>query len=304
MRFGLIGLGRMGAGVAKNALDHGHEVVGVDPQAAQALAADGLEPADGLEDLARRLEPPRTIVLWVPHGDPTEEVCRALRPLLDAGDLVVDGGNSHWEDSKRRHAFFAETDVAFLDVGTSGGVSGAREGACFMAGGDADAFARIEPLLTDLAVDPRGVVHAGPPGAGHFAKLIHNGIEFGMIQAIAEGVEMLERSEFPLDLPALFDNWMHGSVIRSWLVELMGQALAENPGRADLSTYVEDTDEVKWVLEWAMREDIPTPVTADAQQLLMQYRDLESPQAKAVALLRHGFGGHPVHRRGDEPPRG
>jgi 6-phosphogluconate dehydrogenase len=303
MRFGLVGLGRMGAGVALNAIDHGHEVVGVDPHAPPALAEQGLEMADDLEDLVRRLAAPRIVVLWVPHGDPTEEVCRALQPLLAEGDLVVDGGNSHWEDSKRRHAFFAERGVQFLDVGTSGGVSGARDGACFMAGGEPEAFARIEPLLVDLAVDPQGVVHAGPPGAGHFVKLIHNAIEFGMVQAIGEGVEMLERSEFPLDLPALFENWMHGSVIRSWLVDLMGKALAEHPDRSGLSTYVEDTQEVKWVLEWAMNADIPTPVTADSQQMLMQYRDLDWPQAKAVALLRHGYGGHPVHERGDPPPR-
>jgi len=210
-------------------------------------------------------------------------------------DVVVDGGNSHWEDSRRRHAEFAERRIRFLDMGTSGGVWGARHGACFMAGGDPEAYALVAPLLIDLAYDERAVQFVGAPGTGHFVKLVHNAIEFGMVQAIAEGVELLERSGFSPDLPAVFENWNHGSVIRSWLVELMRDALQEHPDLDRLSTYVEDTGEVKWVLEWAMRRDIPSPVISDSQQALMAYRDLDWPAAKAVALLRHGYGGHPVH---------
>jgi len=153
----------------------------------------------------------------------------------------------------------------------------------------------VEPILRDLAVDPEGVIYAGSTGSGHFTKLVHNAIEFGMVQAIAEGVELLQRSEFSLDLPALFTNWNHGSVIRSWLVELMADALRDNPDFGRLSTYVEDTQEVKWVLSWALDRDIPTPVISDAQAALMEYRDTDWPAAKAVALLRHGYGGHPVH---------
>jgi 6-phosphogluconate dehydrogenase len=153
----------------------------------------------------------------------------------------------------------------------------------------------VEPLLRDLAFDERAALLAGGPGAGHFAKLIHNAIEFGMVQAIAEGVEMLERSEFEFDLPALFDNWAHGSVIRSWLVELMRDSLSDAPDLEQLATYVEDTGEVKWVLEWALDNDVPSPVVSESQQALMTYRDLRWPAAKAVALLRHAFGGHPVH---------
>jgi 6-phosphogluconate dehydrogenase len=227
-------------------------------------------------------------------------MCEALRDLLAAGDVIVDGGNSHWEDSRRRHADFSRKEIRFLDLGTSGGIHGARHGACFMAGGDADAYALVEPLLKDLAWDDRAVLLVGEPGAGHFSKLIHNAIEFGMVQAIAEGVELLERSEFTLDLAALFDNWAHGSVIRSWLVELMRDALRHNPRLEHLSTYVEDTGEVKWVLEWALERDIPSPVIADSQQALITYRDLEWPAAKAVALLRHGFGGHPVHHADEQ----
>jgi 6-phosphogluconate dehydrogenase len=299
MKIGIVGLGRMGANLARHAIEQGHQVVGYNrgEAATSALAQQGLEPAWSIADLVSRLAPPRIIFIYVPHGAPTEQVVRDLRPLLAPGDIVVDGGNSHWEDSKRRHAFLAEAGIRFLDIGTSGGIHGARTGACFMVGGDRAAYDVVKPILVDLAVDAEGVVYAGAPGAGHFVKLIHNAIEFGMVQAIAEGVEMLQRSEFALDLPTLFTNWMHGSVIRSWLVELMGNALREHPDFSDLSTYVEDTEEVKWVLHWAIERDIPTPVTSDAQQALMNYRDLSWPTAKAVALLRNQYGGHPVHTR-------
>lgn len=169
-----------------------------------------------------------------------------------------------------------------------------------MAGGDPEGYARVEPLLADLAFDERAKLLVGGPGAGHFAKLIHNAIEFGMVQAIAEGVEMIERSEFGFDQAALFDNWAHGSVIRSWLVELMRDSLSEHQDLDRLSTYVEDTGEVKWVLEWALERDIPSPVVSESQQALMSYRDVRWPAAKAVALLRHAFGGHPVHTQDEQ----
>jgi 6-phosphogluconate dehydrogenase len=288
----------MGANLARAAIENGHEIVGYDrdQQVMTELAREGIEPATSPSDLVGRLAPPRVVMLYLPHGSPTEQACEELLGLLAPGDVAVDGGNSHWEDSKRRHAAFAREQIRFLDVGTSGGLRGARHGACFMAGGDEDAYSVVEPVLQDLAFDERGTLFLGPSGSGHFAKLIHNAIEFGMVQAIAEGVEMLGRSEFTLDLPALFDNWAHGSVIRSWLIELMRDALQENPDFGHLSTYVEDTGEVKWVLEWALERDIPSPVVSDSQQALMSYRDLDSATAKAVALLRHGFGGHPVHR--------
>jgi 6-phosphogluconate dehydrogenase len=243
------------------------------------------------------------VLVYVPHGEPTEQVCEQLRDLVSADDVVVDGGNSHWEDSRRRHAEFALEDIRFLDIGTSGGLPGARHGACFMAGGERDTYDRIRPLLLDLAFDERAVLFAGPPGAGHFVKLIHNAIEFGMVEAIAEGAEMLMRAEYSLDLPAVFDNWSHGSVIRSWLVELMRDGLRMSRDPQHLSTYVEDTGEVKWVLSWALERDIPSLVISDSQQALMSYRDLDSPSAKAVALLRHGYGGHPVHARSEQLAR-
>jgi 6-phosphogluconate dehydrogenase len=302
MKFGIVGLGRMGGNLARAAMDQGHEVVGynLDADATSELAAEGLDPAWTMGDLAAKLEPPRIVFVYVPHGRPTDEVCGELADLFGPGDIVVDGGNSHWEDSRRRHAEMAARGIRFVDMGTSGGVRGARHGACFMAGGDEVGYRAIEPLLKDLAVDELGALFVGEPGSGHFVKLIHNAIEFGMVQAIAEGMEMLDRSDYTLDLPAVFENWNHGSVIRSWLVELMHDALRDGPDVAELSTYVEDTGEVKWVLDWALREDIPSPVISDSQQALMAYRDLDWPAAKAVALLRHGYGGHPVHRKAEQ----
>lgn len=305
MKFGIVGLGRMGANLARLALEKGHQVVGFNRSEAVTweLASEGLEPAGSIQELISRLSPPRITLIYVPHGEATESVCRMLRPALQSGDVVADGGNSHWADSQRRHAFFAEAGVRFLDVGTSGGVSGARHGACFMVGGEREAYQTVAPILKTLAADEEGTVFVGPPGSGHFVKLVHNAIEFGMVQAIAEGVELLQGSGYDLDLVGVFNNWMHGSVIRSWLVELMGSALREYADFGELSTYVEDTGEVKWVLDWALERDIPTPVVAMAQQALIQYRDLDWPAAKAVALLRNQYGGHPVHRA-SEPGRG
>ncbi len=298
MQFGIIGLGRMGGNLARHAVDKGHEAVGYDPDAAarKELEQDGVQTVATVGHLVRALSEPRVVLIYVPHGDPTEKVCQELHPLLARGDIVLDGGNSKWIDSQRRHGFFAEAGVRFLDAGTSGGVTGARHGACFMVGGDQEAYAVVAPLLRDLAVDAEGVCHVGAPGSGHFVKLIHNAIEFGMVQAIGEGVELLMRSEYQLDLPALFNNWMHGSVIRSWLVELMGKALGEYRDFNRLSTYVEDTGEVKWVLNWAMGQDVPTPVISAAQTALMLDRDLREPSAVAVALLRNQYGGHPIHQ--------
>ena len=297
MQFGIIGLGRMGGSFASHAVEKGHEVVGFDPGAPNRhdLQREGVVIAASIADLVSRLSRPRLVMIYVPHGDPTESVCRALRPQLSEADIVIDGGNSRWTDSERRHGFFQEAGVRFLDIGTSGGVTGARHGACFMAGGEREAFEAVAPLLRDLAIDDQAVYYAGAPGCGHFAKLVHNAIEFGMVQAIGEGVEVLMRSGYELDLPGLFNNWMHGSVIRSWLVELMGNALRENRNFGGLSTYVEDTGEVKWLLNWAMDADVPTPVIAAAQTALMLDRDLHEPSAIAVALLRHQYGGHPIH---------
>ena len=299
MRFGIVGLGRIGAGLARQALKKGHQVVGYNrsPESTHELAKEGLEPALSPDELGRKLDPPRVILIYVPHGKPTDEVVTGLKSHLAKGDVVIDGGNSHWNDSVRRYEALKAAGIRFLDVGTSGGVEGARRGACFMVGGDADAYAKAEPLLRALAV-PEGVVHAGPAGAGHFVKLIHNAIEFGMLQAIGEGVDLLVRSDYHLDLPALFHNWAHGSVIRGWLVELMDRGLREHK-LDELSSYVEDTREVKWAVEYALEKEAWIPVIAQSELALYRYRDSDSVAAKAVALLRHGFGEHPLHKKSD-----
>lgn len=302
MRFGIVGLGRMGSNLALHAAEKGHDVIAFDrgQDARDRMIAAGLATTSSLEELISALASPRIVFIYVPHGDATEQVVKALQSILVSGDIIVDGGNSHWMDARRRHEIFARGGVRFLDVGTSGGVTGARHGACFMAGGDRDAFDTIAPILRDLAVDDGGVLYAGGPGAGHFVKLVHNAIEFGMVQSIAEGVELLKRSDYELDLPALLDNWQHGSVVRSWLVELMAKALRTETDFKELSTYVEDTGEVKWVINWAFDRDIPAPAITASQTELMRDRDADTVTAKAVALLRNQYGGHPVHHVGED----
>jgi 6-phosphogluconate dehydrogenase len=297
MKFGVVGLGRMGGNLALHAVEKGHEVIGFDAGGAPApVTAAGVRSVSSLPELAAALPAPRVVLVYVPHGPVTEQVVHDLGNALSHDDILVDGGNSHWRDSARHALELKGRGIRFLDVGTSGGVEGAQGGACFMAGGDPEAFRIVAPILRDLAV-PEGVAHVGPAGAGHFAKLIHNAIEFGMVQAIGEGVELLTRSEYDYDLPALFHNWAHGSVIRGWLVELMEKGLRENPDLGALSAYVEDTREVKWAVEYALDKEVWIPVIAESEMAFYKYRDADSVTAKIVAILRHGYGGHPIHRK-------
>ena len=316
MRFAIVGLGRMGLSLGQLAVQRGHEVVAWDPdESARRSAGDaGLTPVAALEDVPAALRAPRVVLMWVPHGGPVDDNLEQLLPGLQPGDVVADCGNSFWEDSKARHDRVAKTGVHFLDIGTSGGISDAPgwDGASFMAGGPREGFDVVAPLLEDMAVDDEAVHYVGPSPSGHFVKLVHNAIEFGMVQAIAEGVEMLRGFDEDLDLPALFEHWNHGTVIRSWLIELMGKGLTDGgiglsadmpPDPSRMSTYVEDTDEVKWVVKWAIDHDIPVPVTGMSQQMLMAYRDLDWPAAKSVALLRNQYGGHPIRRADEQPGR-
>ncbi len=316
MKFGIVGLGRMGLSLGELAAKRGHEVIAWDPDesARESAAKAGLHSVDRLEDVPGELSTPRVVLMWVPHGKPVDANLDTLLPGLEAGDVVADCGNSFWEESKERHDRVSDSGVHFLDIGTSGGISDAPgwDGAAFMAGGPRDGFDIVSPLLEDMAVDKRAVHYVGPSPTGHFVRLVHNAIEFGMVQAIAEGVEMLRGFHEDIDLPALFEHWNHGTVIRSWLVELMGKGLTDGgiglsdgmpPDPSQMSTYVEDTDEVKWVVKWAIDHDIPVPVTGMSQQMLMAYRDMNWPAAKSVALLRNQYGGHSIHRADEDEER-
>lgn len=292
--FAIVGLGNIGGNLAIQARERGLGVVGYDPRPpADDVAAAGVQCVHTLHELAGVLAPPRIVFLYVPAGAAVDDVLATLRTVLEPGDLVVDGGNSYWRDSLARHRQLTEQGLEFVDLGTSGGLAGARNGACFMAGGEARAVARIEPILRALAVEG-GFVHAGPPGAGHFVKLVHNGIEFGMLQAIGEGFDLLEHHQDALPVGDILQAWRHGSVIRSWLVDLLAEQYQARGGLGDVPGYVEDTGEVNWLVEDALRMEVPVPVIAQAVMQLLQSRDDERGWARAVAAMRHGFGNHPI----------
>jgi 6-phosphogluconate dehydrogenase len=289
----IVGLGRMGAGLALQGMERGYRVAGYDVGDVPAeLRQAGLIELAELDDIRGALSPPRAVLLYVPAGSVVDELLDRLGDVLEPDDLVVDGGNSYWGDSIRRHARLRDRGVRFCDLGTSGGISGARHGACFMIGGEREAVERVEPLLLELAVEG-GYVHAGPPGAGHFTKLVHNGIEFGILQAIAEGVDLLEHYRDELDVAEVLRCWRRGSVIRSWLVDLMEEGYRERGGLAEVPSYVEDTGEVNWLVDDAMQMEVPVPVIAQAVMQLMASRDDDRDASRAIALMRHAFGGHP-----------
>lgn len=291
--FAVIGLGRMGGGLALQARERNLRVVGYDPQGShEDLARAGVVVSRDLAELRDLLSPPRVVFLYVPAGAAVDGLIDQLGPQLEPGDVIADGGNSYWGDSIRRHQRLEPRGLSWVDVGTSGGVEGARRGACFMVGGEPAAVARIEPILRELAV-PGGYAYAGPPGSGHFAKLVHNGIEFGMLQALGEGLDLLERFHEKLDIPAVLESWRHGSVIRGWLIDLLREGYASEGGLAKIPPHVEDTGEVNWLIADALRMEVPIPVISQSVQQLIASRDEHKNWARAVAILRHGFGGHP-----------
>ena len=297
MKFGIIGLGRIGGNFSLQAIEKGHHVVGhsISKKELENFSKKGVVIAPTIGELVNKLEPPRIVFLYIPHGNPMDLVTLELMENLKSGDIVVDGGNSFWKKSVERHACFMKRGIQFLDCGTSGGIEGARKGACFMVGGDKEAFLIVKPILQDLSAKD-GFMYVGPPGAGHFTKLIHNAIEFGMLQAIGEGVAMLEASDYEINLPELMRNWSNGSVIRSWLIELMETGLRENKLKT-LSSYVEDTREVRWAVEFALEKEVWIPVIAQSELALYRSRDPENISSKAVALMRNQFGGHPLHKK-------
>ena len=300
MQIGMVGLGKMGGNMSQRLLEAGHQVVVFDrnPEKVQRLEALGASGAASFQDLVARLDPPRAIWLMVPAGEATEALVREFAELIQAGDVLIDGGNSNYKDTQSRAAWLRERGVHFVDVGTSGGVWGLKEGYSLMVGGEADAVERLSPLFEALAPAPdRGWGHVGPSGAGHFVKMIHNGIEYGIMQAFAEGFEILHaKREFELDLYQVAEIWRFGSVIRSWLLDLAARAFAEDPELASIAPFVPDSGEGRWTVAEAIDLDIPAPVITLSLQARLASRRQENFAAKLLAALRNQFGGHAVRR--------
>jgi 6-phosphogluconate dehydrogenase len=295
MEIGFIGLGKMGFNLVQNLLEHKHQVVAYDinQDVVEKLENEGAQGASNLAELVHKLEKPRAIWLMIPAGPLVDTVLSELKPLLDADDLVIDGGNSNFKDSIRRAEDLKKQGVFYLDCGTSGGTSGARNGACTMIGGEKQAFSRVEQVFKDISVED-GYLHTGAVGSGHFVKMVHNGIEYGMMQAIAEGFEVFEKSGFDLDFQAIASLFNNGSVVRGWLMELMVNAFSKDPKLETIRGRMNSSGEGKWTLETALDLGVPTPVIA--LSLMMRYRSLQDDTftGKVVAALRNEFGGHAV----------
>ena len=301
MGIAIIGLGKMGGNMARRLLRGGHRVLRYNrsPEPTQDLAAEaGLVPAFSLDEVVARLSPPRTAWVMVPAGAPTETTINALAELLSPGDIIVDGGNSYYKDSVRRAALLEEKGLHFVDVGTSGGVWGLAEGYSMMVGGPQDAVEQLRPILETLAPGPeKGWGHVGPAGSGHFVKMVHNGIEYGLMQAYAEGFEIMRaKEEFDLDLHQVAEIWRFGSVVRSWLLDLTAAALASDPELSDIKGWVADSGEGRWTVFEAVDLDVPAPVITQALMSRFVSRQDESYAAKLLAAMRSQFGGHAVKR--------
>lgn len=298
MKLAMIGVGKMGYNLALNLMDNGHQVVAHDANSEQVdkIAADGAIGAYSLEEVVQQLEKPRVLMMLVPHGEITENVIATLKPLLDEGDIIIDGGNSNYKESVRLGESLKEKGIHFMDCGTSGGVSGAREGICTMIGGDPEAFKIIEPVIKSVSVE-NGYFYTGELGSGHFLKMIHNGIEYGMMQAMAEGFDILEKSEYDYDLEGVAKVWNNGSVIRSWLMELVESAFSKDPKLEEIRGVMNSSGEGKWTVETALDLQVPAPVIT--MSLLMRYRSQEDDTftGKVVAALRNEFGGHAVVKK-------
>ncbi len=298
MELGMIGLGRMGGAMSERLLRGGHRVVVFDPVSGveEEVVKKGALGAASVAGLVEKLAIPRAVWVMVPAGKPTEETIGELGVLLAPGDTVLDGGNSHYKDSVRRAAALKSLGISFLDVGTSGGIWGLEEGYCLMVGGTADSFRRLEPVFRTLAPSPEsGWGHVGPSGSGHFVKMVHNGIEYGMMQAYAEGFELMEaRQDFHLDLRQVAEIWRYGSVVRSWLLDLAARALQESPGLDGIEAYVEDSGEGRWTVEEGVDLGIPLPVISGALGVRFRSRQPRPFGNRLLAALRHQFGGHAV----------
>jgi len=296
MELGFIGLGRMGKNMVLRLLEGKHRIVAWDRDSdpIREVEAKGATGAANPADLVSKLrDRPRAVWVMIPAGDPTEQVLRDLAPLLEAGDAIVDGGNSYYKDSVRRGEWLAQRRIDFVDSGTSGGIWGRTEGFCLMVGGPEETCRRLEPHFRTLAPQD-GYARVGPGGAGHFTKMVHNGIEYGLMQAYAEGFEILNASSYKLDLRTISALWQHGSVVRSWLLELAAGAFQEDPKLEHVRGYVEDSGEGRWTVMEAIDRAVPAPALMLALATRFRSRQSDSFQGKVLAALRHKFGGHPV----------
>ena len=295
MQLGMIGLGRMGAGMSQRLLKDGHQVTVYDrsQDAMQALAGKGATPNSSLQDLGQRLKPPRIVWLMIPSGPPIDDTIQQLQGTLSPGDIVIDGGNSNFHDSVRRSQALQTQQIEFLDVGVSGGVWGLKEGFCLMIGGKEAVYKTVEPIFKSLA-PPEGYAYVGPAGAGHYSKMVHNGIEYSLLQGYAEGFEILKASPYDYDLRQLSSLWNHGSVIRSWLLELAEAAFQRDPNLDHIRGYVEDTGEGRWTLDEAIEHAVPAPALAMSLFMRFRSRQEDSFAGKVLAALRNEFGGHAV----------
>jgi 6-phosphogluconate dehydrogenase len=295
MRIGMVGLGKMGGNMTLRLLRDGHEVVGYarTQTAIDAVVGKGATGASSVADLVSKLESPRCVWTMVPAGAPTESVIDELGGLLSSGDIIIDGGNSRYTDSASRADNLAGAGISFIDCGTSGGVWGLEEGYCLMIGADAHAFGVMEPIFRSLA--PRdGYAHVGPPGSGHFVKMVHNGVEYALMQAYGEGFEILNSSAFGIDLTQVAEVWRHGSVVRSWLLDLAAHALKQDPELKSVSGWVEDSGEGRWTLQTAIDNAVPAPTIALSLFARFASRQENSFSNRLLAALRHEFGGHAV----------
>ncbi len=297
MKVGLIGLGKMGLNLGKNLIDHKHDVVAFDlnTNAVEEIKKYGAEGTSSLQDLVQSIEKPRVFWIMVPHSV-VDSVISEITTFLSEGDIVVEAGNSHYKESIRRYNQLKEVGVSFMDAGTSGGMEGARDGACYMIGGEPEAWSIVEPIFRDTAVE-NGYLYAGKAGSGHFLKMIHNGIEYGMMAAIGEGFEVLEKSEFDFDYEKVAKVWNNGSVIRSWLMDLTEHAFSKDAKLDEIKGIMHSSGEGKWTVETALDLQAATPVIA--MSLLMRYRSLDNDTftGKVVAALRNEFGGHAVEKK-------
>ena len=297
MRVGLIGLGKMGLNLGKNLMDHKHEVAAFDlnTSAVEEMKEYGATGVSSLSELVQSLQSPRILWVMVPHAV-VDSVINEITPLLSKGDILIEAGNSHYKESIRRYEQLKKDGIHFMDAGTSGGMEGARNGACYMIGGDQEAWDIVEPIFRDTAVE-NGFLYAGKAGSGHFLKMVHNGIEYGMMAAIGEGFEILEKSEFDYDYEKVSRVWNNGSVIRSWLMELTENAFSKDAKLDGIKGVMHSSGEGKWTVETALDLQTATPVIA--MSLLMRYRSLDNDTftGKVVAALRNEFGGHAVEKK-------